>query len=118
MIQFSHLNSLTISNCKRCFVIVCYVSIVVLYRKNQRYTKTLMYNLLHDADIEIQNVDDKVVGRSSGNAWLGVSHDQATGGANHTRPRSSTLIYLIDLGRRQDDIEEISTTMINLTDLG
>ena len=77
-----------------------------------------MYNLLHDADIEMQDVDDEVVGRSSGNAWLGVSHDQVTGRENHTRPGSSTLIHLIDLRRRQDDIEEISTTMMNLTDLG
>ena len=66
-----------------------------------------MYNLLLDTDIEIQDVDDEVVGMSSGNAWLGVPHDQATGGANHTKPRSSTLLYLTDLGRRQDDIEEM-----------
>ena len=30
----------------------------------------MMYNLLLDSDIEIQDVDDEVVGRSSGNAWL------------------------------------------------
>ena len=76
------------------------VNIVGLHRKSQRYTTTLMYNLLHDADIEMQDVDDEVVGRSSGNAWLGVPHDQATGGANHTRPRSSDMIDLTDLGRR------------------